>query len=230
MKLQNRVLAILLLSQSFFMFVAVGILSSSIQWPRSLGYEAKALMTIIAQNPDSVQLGYLCYLFSTLIFIPIIVLTQRLDSKNSKVFLSLATIFGLFGTFFKILGISRWLTVQPLLAKQFINAANNDHTIQLFEIINQYFGTLGENFGVMFGIGLWTLFVGFYLLGNQSFNKLLTSAMIFMGLILFLGFFKISGLNLPNVYLMITGAGWQLITILLGLQILKNSFETNKQH
>ncbi|HYX36204.1 MAG TPA: DUF4386 family protein [Oligoflexus sp.] len=215
-------LLIFVLLQAVFMFTAVFILSSSTQWPQSLSSPSAELMQLIRDHPGEVRLGYLCYLISTVFFIPIAMLLHSVLDIAKNPTLRIATFLGLAGVIFKILGILRWLTIQPFLAGLNSDATHMESVTLLFKVTNMYLGTVGEVLGVMLCMGTWTVLVGTQLRSRYQGMKYLAFLSTLLGTVTALGSVRLLGISLPGWFLTVTGAGFQVWIIIISIQIYRH--------
>jgi hypothetical protein len=147
---------LLLIVTALLSFAPVAILAPAIGWPASLGNPAATQLDAIRATPGAVQLGYGFYLlYSVLIAPAMIVVAARtfgtLNRPIAQIVIALAAI----STLARCIGILRWLTVMPALAKSHANAdAGGKFMIErIFEAVNSYGGGIGELLGVSLFMG-----------------------------------------------------------------------------
>ena len=160
----------LVVAQLVLYFATIFILSSSINWPDSLSFEASKTLPLIREQWTLVALGYGAFLLDSLLLIPIAVLARRvlLERGWDGPMVQVSVAFGTLGGVLKILGIVRWFTVMPVLADLYLNAPAGSSVREslslVFEGFNAYAGGIGESLGDLLFPGIWTLFIALPLL------------------------------------------------------------------
>ena len=127
------------------MFIPVIVLGQAIDWPASLDLPATELMPLIQAQAASVQLGYSAYLLYSILFLPAILLLARL-AGDSAIVRAAVTLAGV-SVLARGIGIIRWLTVQPELARDW-DTTGGPSTAVVFDAVNSYGGAIGELVGV----------------------------------------------------------------------------------
>ncbi len=152
-------LAALVLLTALLAFAPVGILGPAIGWPASLRNPAATQLAAIAAKADAVALGYGVYALYSLAILPVAVIVawRVCDFRGPLA----ATVIGVaaLSALARLIGILRWLTVMPELAKSHAagDATVQATTVQIFSAINAYGGGIGELLGVALLGGLWLL-------------------------------------------------------------------------
>ncbi len=157
---QRFLLAIFLFIVAFLAFAPVAILGPAIGWPASLRNPAATQLTAIAVNAGAVTFGYGVYALYSLAITPVAVIVAWRVTGLRGPWAALIVSFGALSTIARLIGILRWLTVMPVLAKNHAagDAATQATTEQMFSAINTYGGGIGELLGVSLFGGLWLLF------------------------------------------------------------------------
>jgi hypothetical protein len=133
----------------------MAILGPAIGWPASLSAPAVQQITAIAGAPSAVASGYGLYLLYSILILPLMVLLARdvWREDQYKLANSLAQIvigFAALSVLARSIGILRWLTVLPELARTYGSAdpATQATIALVFKSISQYGGGIGELLGV----------------------------------------------------------------------------------
>lgn len=217
----------LLLAQFAIFVVTLLTLGSAINWPASLGEPASVVLPLIAAERAAVSVGYVAYLASALLLIPIALLLRRALAGSSAQLLTIAAAFGALAGVLKILGIVRWLTVMPVLAQSYIDpaasAATREMVALVYQSFNAYAGGVGENLGVMLFSGLWTTLVALVLLRARPRRPWLGWSGLLAGAVVLAGFVEVFGVDLGGLYLTLSGVVWQLWMIALGIGMIQRS-------
>jgi hypothetical protein len=224
----NRVTAALLLSQFVFQFAALFILGSAINWPASLDEPAAVTLPLILEQRNAVALGYTSYFLSALLLAPIAVLIAHLTAKGrGRALMLVAASIGVLASFAKLLGISRWLLLMPLLAQSYTAPGASEAvlaaTTVTFDAFNAYAGGVGELLGVAFLSGLWTLGVSVTLLQD---NRIAPRWMGVFGVIaaalLLVAVASAYGVDVGPI-LLVQGFAWQFWMLALAFFLFRQS-------
>lgn len=133
-------------------FIPLGVLGAAIGWPANLDLPASHNLPLMQSHASQVSLGYNVYLLYSLLFFPVILLIGRaLAGKDElSLLLKLSVGFALLSTLARCLGILRWLTVMPILAKEYqaADAAGQSMISVVYTAFNAYSGGVGEILGV----------------------------------------------------------------------------------
>jgi hypothetical protein len=151
--------AFFLIIQYFLMLTAYLTLSSAINWPVSLDDPAAIALPRVIDQAKPMMLGYSCYLAVGLLFIPATVaLNARLKLSGPIANMTLA--LAVFSAIAKSIGITRWLFAMPLLARAYVAPGADQATLgAVYEVFNEYAGSIGEILGVSLMSGIWTLII-----------------------------------------------------------------------
>jgi hypothetical protein len=157
---QRYLLAAFLVIVALLAFAPVGILGPAIGWPASLRNPAATQLSAIAANAEAVTFGYGVYALYSLAILPVAVIVAWRVTGLRGPWAALIVGFGALSAIARLIGILRWLTVMPTLAKSHASgdAATQSTTEQIFNAVNAYGGGIGELLGVALFGGLWLLF------------------------------------------------------------------------
>jgi Domain of unknown function (DUF4386) len=148
-----RTAAILLGIEGLLLFAPLGVLGTAIGWPASLGDPASVALPRLLEQEPIVRFGYLVYLAYSVLFLPVAVWTTRALTNGARSLLASTAIgFAVASTLARTIGILRWLTVMPGLARAYPSAP--DQIALLYQALNGYGGGIGELLGVsLFAVG-----------------------------------------------------------------------------
>lgn len=215
----HRAAASLLFLQFALMWTAFGILSTSIDWPQSLGDPASVALPRLLANEGAVALGYGAYLLSALAMIPLAVMLR--DTLGMTGTLGrLAVAFGTIAGFAKVLGIIRWHVLMPGLAEQYMagDAVTRAAVAVVYEAFNAYAGGIGEVMGVALFSGLWTLTLAVAL--HRAGARKTAWAAGASAVLLLVTIADRYGFDLGPV-LTVSGIGWQFVLAAIGVHHLR---------
>jgi hypothetical protein len=160
---------------TFFMAMAT---LGKVKWPEYLEWKGTRALSHLASHETVLQQGYLLYLLSALLILPVVFALGNLVPKKFA-FASLT--LGSLAIAFKALGIGRWLFAMPYLIKSH-SIAGGDATARKslevsYDLLNLYAGGVGEQFGVALFTALWTLALSLGVLQLSSRLKWATGAL-----------------------------------------------------
>lgn len=151
-KTYHRTAGYLAIVHALMFFIPLAVLGTAVGWPANLDLPASHNLPLLLQKWSAVQWGYSVYLLYSILFFPTILLIARALAGHDDlpVLLKLAVGFALISTLARCLGIIRWLSVIPELAKQYASAdAGMQMNIALvYGAFNAYAGRVGEVLGV----------------------------------------------------------------------------------
>lgn len=154
----QRLTGILLILEGLLIFVPMAILGAAINWPDSLGQPASVNLPLILEKASAVNAGYFVYLIYSILFFVVILFTARLVAGNETFNTVLKAAVGLaaLSTLARSIGIVRWLSAMPVLAKLYVGGTpESQATISIiYDAVNAYGGTIGEALGVGLFAGL----------------------------------------------------------------------------
>lgn len=221
-----RVAAGMLIAQFVLMFAALFILGGAINWPASLDEPASVLLPLIVEQAGAVALGYSSYFLSALLLAPIALLLYVVGgAERGRATLLVAAGLGALASFAKLLGISRWLLMMPLLAQAYVDPGASEATRAAisvtFDAFNNYAGGVGELVGVSLLSGLWTLLVSAALLrGSALAPRWMGWLGLLAGALLLVAVVGAFGVDVGPI-LIIQGLAWQLWLLALGIFLLR---------
>lgn len=222
----ERMAASLLIAQFVLMLVALFILGGAINWPASLDEPAAVNLPLILEQAGAVAFGYGSYFLSALLLAPIALLVYALGREdNGRTVLLVAAGLGVLASFAKLLGISRWLLVMPVMAQSYVDPAASDASrtaiAVAYDALNSYAGGVGELLGVSLLSGLWTLLVSVVLLRGSSLAPRWMGVYGLVAGALLLGSLpEVVGVDVGPL-LIIQGFAWQLWLLALGIFLLR---------
>jgi hypothetical protein len=154
----RRVAAGLLAVEGLLAFVPLAVLGNAIGWPASLGDPAAVALPRLLENEGAVRFGYLAYLAYSVLFLPVAIWTTRTLTRGDDGPLTrLAVGFAVASTLARCIGILRWLTAMPVLARTFEatpEGPGRDALVAVYDVLNAFGGGIGELLGVsLFAVG-----------------------------------------------------------------------------
>jgi Domain of unknown function (DUF4386) len=151
---RSRSLAVGLMLLALLSFAPMAILGPAIGWPASLRLPAATQLLAIGKAPEAVAWGYAVYLLYSVLIAPLfIALAARVcvDAQGRWGAAAQMVVAWLaMSVLARCIGILRWLTVMPQLAKQHAqgDATTQAVTERVFAALNTYGGGIGELLGV----------------------------------------------------------------------------------
>jgi hypothetical protein len=221
-----RAAGAMLIAQFVLMFAALFILGGAINWPASLDEPAAVNLPLIVEQAGAVALGYSSYFVSALLLAPIALLLTYLGrAGRAQATLLVAAGLGVLASFAKLLGISRWLVMMPLLGQAYVDPSASEAARTAigvtYDAFNNYAGGVGEIVGVSLLSGLWTLLVSSVLLREGSLAPRWMGWLgLISGVLLLVGVAGAFGVDLGPI-LIIQGLAWQLWLLILGILLLR---------
>lgn len=170
----RKFLGLLLIIEGLLILVPTIVLGLAINWPQILGEPASVVLPLINQNSTATFLGYFGYLIYSILFFPAIALVSMYVLKEEKITatLNLAIIFSALSTLARSIGIIRWLTIMPWLANMYQQSSASNEVINIvYQAINQYGGSIGEDLGVSIFASLSVGLLSFYVIKHQVLPK-----------------------------------------------------------
>lgn len=169
--LNLKFVGILLVLEGFLIFIPTILLGSSINWPQVLDEPASVVLPLIYQQAVPTTVGYYGYLVYSILFFPAVALTAMVASKHDQISptITIAIVFSGLSALARSIGILRWLTVMPLLANMYQGGVANQEMIAIvFEAIDAYGGSIGEDLGVSIFASLAIGLLSFYTLKHKT--------------------------------------------------------------
>lgn len=145
-----RTAATLLAVEGLLIFVPLAVLGAAIGWPASLGDPAAAALPRLLANEGVVRLGYLVYLAYSVLFLPVAIWTTRALARADDPLVRLAIGFATASALARSIGILRWLTAMPELARIWAASPPDARPAlaAVYEAVNSFGGGIGEVLGV----------------------------------------------------------------------------------
>jgi hypothetical protein len=148
----HRTAGALAIVHALMFFIPLGVLGAAIGWPANLDLPASHNLPLMQSHAAQVGLGYSVYLLYSLLFFPVMLLIGRAVAGRDELplWLKLSAGFALLSTLARCLGILRWLTVMPMLAREYqsADAAGRSVISMVYSAFNAYAGGVGEILGV----------------------------------------------------------------------------------
>jgi len=191
---------ILLILEGLLMIPPLVILGAAINWPASLSEPASVNLPLLVEKASAVQTGYFIYLLYSILFFVVMLLTAKIVSENREFngWLKAAIGFAVVSTLARSIGIVRWLSVMPVLAKTYVSgSAETQASISImYDAINAYGGTIGEALGVGIFAGLSLISLSVAMFENKSNPKWLAVLGISAGFVVMLQSVELFGIDL----------------------------------
>jgi len=169
-----RTTSLVLIVESFLIFVPMLILGPAINWPASLSEPANVMLPLVFKQAQLVRIGYFFYLLYSLLFWVVALLTARVVANGdaNPLWLRVATGFGIASTVARALGIIRWLVPMPALATLYADPSTSaqarEAIIIVYKALNDYAGAVGEVLGVSLFAVLWLTIISIALLRSKT--------------------------------------------------------------
>jgi hypothetical protein len=204
MEMDNKKLrqwtGVLLILEGLLMIPPLVILGAAINWPASLSEPASVNLPLLVEKAAAVQTGYFIYLLYSILFFVVILLTAKIVSGNREFngWLKAAAGFAVISTLARCIGIVRWLSVMPVLAKAYVSGSvETQATISLmYDAINAYGGTIGEALGVGIFAGLSLISLSIAMFENKDNPKWLAVFGLLAGLAVMIQSVELFGIDL----------------------------------
>jgi len=147
----RRALGALLVVEALLAFAPVAVLGPAFGWPKSLRDPAATQLLAIGGQPAALSFGYSLYLLYSILVAPALIgLAGRVFGGLARPVAATVAAFAALSALARAIGILRWLTVMPELARSYATAdATGRARIELvFDAITLYGGGIGELLGV----------------------------------------------------------------------------------
>jgi hypothetical protein len=156
--INRKGLGALLIGEFLLIWVPLIILGGAIEWPASLSEPAGVVLPQILEKATAVTAGYFVYLVYSILFFPMAYLViAYLEGGRVRSHLGWIGVgFAAISTLARTIGITRWLTAMPILARQWVEAPGRDIEIA-YDTLNALAGGIGEVVGVGVFAGIWVL-------------------------------------------------------------------------
>ena len=150
-QIARRALAALLVVEALLAFAPVVVLGPAFGWPKSLRDPAGTQLLAIGAQPAALSLGYSLYLLYSILVAPMLIgLAGTLFGGLARTVAAMVAAFAALSALARAIGILRWLTVMPALARSYAtaDAAGRVRIELVFDAITLYGGGIGEVLGV----------------------------------------------------------------------------------
>jgi hypothetical protein len=226
-KMDNKKLrqwtGILLIIEGLLMIPPLVILGAAINWPASLSEPASVNLPLLLEKAGAVQTGYFIYLLYSILFFVVILLTAKIVSEKREFngWLKAAAGFAVISTLARCIGIVRWLSVMPVLAKQYVGGSAESQLIisVVYDAINAYGGTIGEALGVGIFAGLSLISLSIAMFENEGNPKWLAVFGVFAGLAVMIQSVELFGIDL-GVYISVLVSVLHIWLFAIGIRLL----------
>ena len=156
----EKIIGILLITGSIFLFIPYTILSVIFEYPVILREDTGVILTKFQEGGNALIWTWWAFAMVGLPLLPAYVLLgQKLENKLG--FVRWATYLGVISLIVQMIGLLRWTFVVPVLANNYLNGNEmaKEAAKVAFQVIHQYGGVvLGEHLGQLFTI-LWTVLI-----------------------------------------------------------------------
>jgi hypothetical protein len=204
MKMDNKKLrqwtGILLILEGLLMIPPLVILGAAINWPASLSEPASVNLPLLIEKASAVQMGYFIYLLYSILFFIVMLLTAKIVSENREFngWLKATVGFAIVSTLARCIGIVRWLSVMPVLAKSYVSgSAETQATVSvMYDAINAYGSTIGEALGVGIFAGLSLISLSIAMFENKDHPRWLAICGLLAGLAVMIQSVELFGIDL----------------------------------
>ncbi|WP_263432525.1 DUF4386 domain-containing protein [Nostoc sp. MS1] len=202
-------------------------MGSAINWPKSLGDPADAMLPLLAQNESAVRTGYLFYLTYSILFFVVALLIVRVLSQGESTSngLRIAAGFGLASMIARCLGIIRWLVAMPALATLYtsptLSTSTREAIAVVYRVLNDYAGSVGEVLGVSLFTTLWLAIVSGKILKTRTLPRWLGFFGLVSATLLAMQLAELFGVDL-GAFIAISVSVLQLWFLMMGIAILRN--------
>ena len=137
------------------------LLTISFDYPNILRKETSVILSRFYEGGSKLIWTWFLFALGGITLIPAYILIgQKL--KGRSLLTCIATIFGIIGLIFQMIGLLRWTFVVPVLASSFVNTTDEAikaSAVISFKTIHQFGGVLlGEHLGQLFTI-IWTILI-----------------------------------------------------------------------
>lgn len=154
----DKTIGILLIGGALLLFLPYTLLTFTFEYPQILRQETAIILTKFYEGGSSLVFTWWTFAIVGLPLLGAYVsIGQKLERKIS--FVRFASVLGITGLIFQMIGLLRWTFVVPVLAQNYVlgNAMVQEASKVAFQIVHQYGGVvLGEHLGPMFTI-VWTI-------------------------------------------------------------------------
>lgn len=154
--INRKWLGAFLIGEALLILVPLMLLGAAIEWPASLSEPAHVILPLILDYRWMVTGGYVAYLVYSILFFPMAyLLIAHLEGGQVRSHLGWIGVgFAAISTLARTIGIVRWLTAMPILARLWMESPGRDIEIA-YDTLNALAGGIGEVVGVGVFAGIW---------------------------------------------------------------------------
>ena len=154
---RRKIASILMIIFVVLIFVPLGVLGSSIEWPDNLSLGADHNLPLVLEQQVSAFWGYFIYLLYSILFFPMgLMMAQTIATDGTKnpngSLASNASGFAGLSALSRSIGLCRWLFAMPTLARIYVDPNTSEQTKEAvsvaYEMLNGWGGGIGEILGV----------------------------------------------------------------------------------
>lgn len=168
----------ILMTEALLLFIPLGVLGAAINWPESLDEPASVNLPKILEEETPVKVGYFIYMVYSVLIAPLGITLSHVigGSKNRhNVLLKIANGLAVASAILRVLGIIRWLVPMYSLARVYTDPNSSEELRQsievMYDMLNDYAGSVGEILGVGFFASLWVLMTSIVIIRDGGMPK-----------------------------------------------------------
>lgn len=168
--INRKGLGAFLIAEALLIFVPLIVLGAAVEWPASLSEPAHVILPLILDRASMVISGYVAYLVYSILFFPMAyLLIAYLEGGQIRSHLGWIGVgFAAISTLARTIGIVRWLTAMPILARVWMQSPGRDIEIA-YDTLNALAGGIGEVVGVGVFAGIWVFAASAAILKHRLF-------------------------------------------------------------
>jgi len=216
--------AIVIIVAIAFHLVNTLVMGIDFGWPGNLGESAEAnLEPIVIGHATTSMLGYTLYAVYSVLVWPVASMTvDVLRAGRDSPLLEVARGFGLASMLGRMIGLIRWLIAMPGLAAVYVHPdttqSTKDVVVVLFDLLNTYFGGIGEGLGVGAFCATWLLLVSIFIIRDAGrFPKWLGYTGVLSSIVIYLNMMEIWHVDLGAgiIIVVVTNMMWYIAFVVV---------------